>query len=263
MTAGAHAAKDPPSGPIEPSIRLFHATVSRSRVDVDCSKRPHVFCSHPHGLVLRGRLPERHLLPLKERRRDQRATGRLALRALAPASAFPVVKDWLRSLGFLPATRATARELLEHGETCAIVPGGVREVVWAGRSTREHLYLSDVYGFVAVAIKTGAPLVPVYTFGESLSTGTRLPPGVRHQASALVSPRGARAYSPVPTRLVRVSERKTRHGGRKSVRRRTRVRKPEQERVGETHARYCDALLRLIEETKEEAGYGTQVTEIV
>ena len=33
--------------------------------------------------------------------------------------------------------------------------------------------------------------------------------------------------------------------------------------VDDPDARYCDALLKLIESTKEEAGYGEQITDIV
>ena len=61
------------------------------------------------------------------------------------------------------------RRTLEGGESSAIVPGGVKEVVWAGRVDRERLYLKNVFGFCKLALQTGCPLVPVYTFGESLS----------------------------------------------------------------------------------------------
>ena len=43
--------------------------------------------------------------------------------------------------------------------------------MWSGRVDVEHLYLSDVFGFVRLSIQCGSPLVPVYTFGESLSMG--------------------------------------------------------------------------------------------
>ena len=230
--------------------------------DVDCTERPHVFCSHPHGLFCAGVclnliFSARGVAAIRARRL------RLFVHSLL-ASAFPVVKDWLRSLGFLPATRANMLAMLREGESAVIVPGGVREVVWAGRVDRERLYLSQVYGFVAVAIKTGAPLVPVYTFGESLSTGPDFVPGfdIRRRLSYRLE---------APLRYLSLCQRwlVTFPNGRlvtvvgDPVDVGSACENPSRERVRETHARYCDALLRLIEETKEEAGYGTQVTEIV
>jgi hypothetical protein len=41
------------------------------------------------------------------------------------------------------------------------------------------------------------------------------------------------------------------------------VESPSREEVRKAHARYCDALLKLIEETKAEAGYPTQRTVLV
>lgn len=246
---------DDPLLPLESNHLAFQG-------DVDCSERPHLICSHPHGLFCAGVclnliFSARGLAAIRARR------IRLFVHSLL-ASVFPVVKDWLRSLGFLPATRAKMLALLREGECAAIVPGGVREVVWAGRVDRERLYLSGVYGFVAVAIKTGAPLVPVYTFGESLSTGPDFVPGFELR-------RRFAYYLEAPVRYVSLCQRwlVTFPNGRlvtvvgDPVDVGPACDNPSRERVRETHARYCEALLRLIEETKEEAGYGTQVTEIV
>lgn len=246
---------DDPLLPLESNRLAFQG-------DVDCSERPHLICSHPHGLFCAGVclnliFSARGLAAIRARRL------RLFVHSLL-ASAFPVVKDWLRSLGFLPATRAKMLALLREGECAAIVPGGVREVVWAGRVDRERLYLSDVYGFVAVAVKTGAPLVPVYTFGESLSTGPDFVPGFELR-------RRLAYYLEAPVRYLSLCQRwlVAFPNGRlvtvvgDPVEVGPACDDPSRERVRETHARYCEALLRLIEETKEEAGYGTQVTEIV
>lgn len=246
---------DDPLLPLESNHLAFQG-------DVDCSERPHLICSHPHGLFCAGVclnliFSARGLAAIRARRL------RLFVHSLL-ASAFPIVKDWLRILGFLPATRAKMLALLREGECAAIVPGGVREVVWAGRVDRERLYLSGVYGFVAVAIKTGAPLVPVYTFGESLSTGPDFVPGFELR-------RRLAYYLEAPVRYLSLCQRwlvafpngrlVTVVGDPVDVG--PACENPSRERVRETHARYCEALLRLIEETKEEAGYGTQVTEIV
>ena len=180
------------------------------------------------------------------------------------ASVFPVVKDWLRTLGFQPCTAAHMRRALDAGLNAAIVPGGVKEVVWSGRVDRERLYLKNVFGFCKLALQTGAPLVPVYTFGESLSVGPDWLPFFesRRRLSYLLDAPirylslTQRWLLPFPNgRLVTVV------GAPLAVGERTE--NPTRRQVGELHARYCAALLELIESTKEEAGYGSQVTELV
>lgn len=156
------------------------------------------------------------------------------------------------------------RRTLEGGESSAIVPGGVKEVVWAGRVDRERLYLKGVYGFCKLALQTGCPLVPVYTFGESLSTGPDWVPGFELR-------RALTYYLDAPVRYLSLCQRwlvpfpngrlVTVVGAAIPVG--TKTESPTREQVQELHARYCKALLGLIESTKEEAGYGGQVTEIV
>ena len=134
--------------------------------NVDCGARNHLFCSHPHVLYCAG--VSLNLILSAKGLASVRATHiRLFVHSLL-ASAFPIVKDWVRALGFLPCARETMRDVLERGENGCVVPGGVREVVYAGRCDVERLYLKNVYGFVKLAMRTGTPLVPVYTFGESL-----------------------------------------------------------------------------------------------
>jgi len=230
--------------------------------DVDCARTAHIFCSHPHGLFCAGVslnliLSRRGLDAVRAR------SIRLFVHSLL-ASVFPVVKDWLRTLGFQPCTAAHMRRALDAGLNAAIVPGGVKEVVWSGRVDRERLYLKNVFGFCKLALQTGAPLVPVYTFGESLSVGPDWLPFFesRRRLSYLIDAPirylslTQRWLLPFPNgRLVTVV------GAPLAVGERTE--NPTRKQVGELHARYCAALLELIESTKEEAGYGSQVTELV
>eukprot|EP00854_Cymbomonas_tetramitiformis_P024937 gene24937-30407_t len=67
---------------------------------------------------------------------------------------------------------------LKRGESGVIIPGGMAEAMWAGRVEDEsdHLYLVNRKGFVKLAMSVGAKVVPVYTFGESLSCGIDVVP---------------------------------------------------------------------------------------
>ena len=230
--------------------------------DVDCSSTPHLFCSHPHGLFCAG--VSLNLILSKRALTAVRAKSiRLFVHSLL-ASVFPVVKDWLRTLGFQPCTAKHMRRALDQGLNAAIVPGGVKEVVFSGRVDRERLYLKNAFGFCKIALQTGAPLVPVYTFGESLSVGPDWVPffelrrRLSYWADAPIRYLSLcqRWLLPFPNgRLVTVV------GAPIAVGEKTE--RPTRTQVRELHARYCAALLELIESTKEEAGYGSQVTELV
>jgi 2-acylglycerol O-acyltransferase 2 len=104
----------------------------------------------------------------------------------------------------------------------------------------------------------------VYTFGESLSVGPDWVPffelrrRLSYWADAPIRYLSLcqRWLLPFPNgRLVTVV------GAPIAVGEKTE--KPSRGQVRELHARYCAALLELIESTKEEAGYGAQVTELV
>lgn len=243
-------------------VKGFRDATIDGKSDPRGGARPLLFCSHPHGLFCAG-----VSLNLIFSRAALERLGvthvRLFVHSLL-ASAFPIVKDWLRALGFLPAVAREMRRCLERGEHAAIVPGGVKEVVWAGRVDEERIALRHAFGFVKVAIQTGAALVPVYTFGESLSCGPDFAPWFdarrrwtyRLEAPIRYLSLCQRWLLPFPNgRLVTVVGDAIDLGPREE--------RPSRERVAEAHGRYCEKLLELIEETKEEAGYGGQVTVLV
>ena len=57
------------------------------------------------------------------------------------------------------------RKLLEQKRTVLIIPGGVAECLEMKPGV-ETIYLRKRFGFVKVAIQTGAQLVPAFTFGQ-------------------------------------------------------------------------------------------------
>ena len=69
-------------------------------------------------------------------------------------------------LGCRPASRTVAGNLLSQGNTIALCPGGVRECLYMAPGT-EVAYLRKRHGFVKLALEHGAPLVPVFAFGQS------------------------------------------------------------------------------------------------
>lgn len=68
-------------------------------------------------------------------------------------------------LGARPATRHNFVRLLKRGSVAVLV-GGIAEMFMQD-SKRERLMLRSRKGFTRVAVETGAPIVPVYHFGNS------------------------------------------------------------------------------------------------
>jgi len=229
--------------------------------EIDCSKRAYLFAAHPHGLFASGCVGNIVLSDAALRRFRARHVRFFINNLLI--SVFPIIKDVLSSLGFLPCTAKMMRRVLGRGETGMIVVGGVQEVVLTGNVDVEELYLKNCFGFVKVAIQVGTPLVPVYTFGESLATGPDWVPfreirkrlsykfvfpfrslGIVHRWG-FCFPRGKLTTVVGPPIEVKQNDR------------------PSREEVAAVHAQYCKSLLALIERNKAAAGYPTQVTRLV
>lgn len=91
--------------------------------------------------------------------------GRLA-RLMADHMWFklPFTPRIFAAAGAVDGTRENALRLLEQGELLLTYPGGVHEI-FGGRFGHEHVDWKDRHGFALVAIRAGAPVVPVVGVG--------------------------------------------------------------------------------------------------
>lgn len=88
-------------------------------------------------------------------------------RALATGTIFifPMLRQLWSWLGMDPISKSHMRRLLEQKRTVLIIPGGVAECLEMKPGV-ETIYLRKRFGFVKLAIQTGAQLVPAFTFGQ-------------------------------------------------------------------------------------------------
>lgn len=228
---------------------------------LDCEKNTYLFAAHPHGLFTAG-VVNNLILSEKALARIRAPLVRFFINQHL-ITMFPLIKDALSSLGFVACTAKNMKHYLNKGESGCIVVGGVKEVVLTGNVDMEELYLRRAFGFIKVAMQTGASLVPVYTFGESLATGPDYVPfrEIRKKLTyrfdfpfrsldlihrwGLCFPRGK--LTTVVGEPIRVEKNLN----------------PTRDEIQAVHAKYCEALLALIERNKAAAGYPTQVTKLV
>jgi len=97
----------------------------------------------------------------------------------------PIVK---RHFGIIDTSEASCLAVLERGEQLLVTPGGMREA----QPSRDFYRLrwDGRYGFVRLALKTGAPIVPIAVVG-----GAEAYPGFRVKKLSFWSP------VPLPARM--------------------------------------------------------------
>ncbi|CAD7923662.1 unnamed protein product [Amoebophrya sp. A120] len=140
----------------------FPVKLTRTR-KLDPEKR-YVFGYHPHGVLSIGALLNF----------STNATGFDALfpgidvRLLTMQIQFkiPFWRDFLLALGVQDVSAESICNNLQRGKSIALVPGGAKESLESGVGTNV-LILGQRKGFVKYAMKNGASLVPVYSFGET------------------------------------------------------------------------------------------------
>lgn len=79
---------------------------------------------------------------------------------------FPIMRDLCMGLGFVSASPESVEHLLRRRVSVAVVVGGAAESLDARPGTND-LTLAGRTGFVRMAMRHGADLVPVYAFGEN------------------------------------------------------------------------------------------------
>lgn len=76
----------------------------------------------------------------------------------------PALRRLAAAVGVVDGTRANAQELLDADQLVLVLPGGLREAV-KPRELRYQLLWGHRYGFVEIAVRSGAPIVPLACVG--------------------------------------------------------------------------------------------------
>lgn len=80
----------------------------------------------------------------------------------------PLLKTWAKSIGYIPAKSAAILETLTKKEqNVGVVLDGIAGMFQPQGGKEELAYLKQRKGIVKIALKAGAPIVPVYGFGHT------------------------------------------------------------------------------------------------
>ncbi|PRP88666.1 diacylglycerol O-acyltransferase [Planoprotostelium fungivorum] len=126
----------------------------------------YVFGYHPHGIISHGALMNFGT----EGTNFSKVFKGLKLRLLTLETNFriPLYRDLLLALGLASVSLQSCTHILnmKTPTSIVIVVGGAAEALEAHARTN-NLTLRKRKGFIKVAIRNGAPLVPVFSFGEN------------------------------------------------------------------------------------------------
>jgi len=134
-------------------------TVRTTKLD---PKKTYIFGFVPHGILALSRVTMYGgIWPSLFPGLEYRVLG------ATPMFWVPLCREMCLWLGGVDASRSTAENLLKSGCSLHIYPGGSKEIFETRPGSKETtLILKERLGFVKLAIRFGADLVPVVGFGE-------------------------------------------------------------------------------------------------
>jgi len=128
--------------------------------------RNYIFGYHPHGIISIGAFT----MFGTEARGVSKVFPGIDINVLTLSSNFsvPFFRDLLLSLGFCSVSKTSIESILSRspGSSCMIVPGGAAESLYAFPG-KYDLVIKKRLGIIKMAMKSGAPLIPVLCFGEN------------------------------------------------------------------------------------------------
>ncbi|ORX39148.1 diacylglycerol acyltransferase-domain-containing protein [Kockovaella imperatae] len=128
--------------------------------------RPYLFGYHPHGIIGMGALAT---FATEGSHFSEKFPGiQPHLLTLESNFMMPFYRDLIMSLGIASVSKQSCKNILSRGpgHAIAIVVGGATESLSAHPGTAD-LTLRRRFGFIKIAIREGADLVPVFGFGEN------------------------------------------------------------------------------------------------
>lgn len=124
----------------------------------------YIFGLHPHGITSSSSVL--NFCYSKSSFYQQFPGLNISVATLDGQFLFPFHRDLLMALGLCSNSKESLSNALSRNESLGIVVGGAPEALSTSKDV-VRLYLKNRKGFIKLALKHGAHLVPVYQFGEN------------------------------------------------------------------------------------------------
>lgn len=165
--------------------------------------RKYMVVEYPHGVfplatILMGTyIDEIYLKYMDVQKRKPRAMVASVLFYI------PWVRVFMSYLGGMPATEANFKRSFDTASHATVLPGGIAEMFMTS-NTRERIYLKKRYGYIKMALKNGADILPLFHLGQSQILSVKGDTGFlrtvsRKMKMSLMFPYG-RFFLPIPYR---------------------------------------------------------------
>ncbi|KAL3286421.1 hypothetical protein HHI36_000929 [Cryptolaemus montrouzieri] len=129
-------------------------------------KRNYLFCCFPHGMMATGAFTT--LLTESRGFSKKFPDHRAHMHSLRVNFFIPFLRELLLAIGAVSSSAESLNHILsqpEGGNITALIVGGAKEAFYS-EPGYYRIVLKNRKGFVKIALKNGAPLVPVISFGE-------------------------------------------------------------------------------------------------
>ena len=135
------------------------------------SGRPILFGFHPHGIY-----PFTCVYGTLHSMWKEKIGVRPSVHAASVLFGPPLLREMCMWIGGRDVSRQSLDQQLRNGDAAMLVPGGQAEMRMSHSSSKIMTLVSKHKGFVRLALRNGATLVPVFSFGEHLlMDNVRLP----------------------------------------------------------------------------------------
>lgn len=220
---------------------------------IDPNKR-YIFGSHPHGV-----LSISHLLFMCDGCGFHDVSPGKTRRDVAAGVVFmiPVFRELCLWLGCVHASASTARRMLNQQRSLLTLPGGMNEQIIA-KPGDHTVYIRKRKGFIALALRSGIPLVPIYVFGENdiYNTSTSL------YSFRLWILRVLRVALPIPLHILPLRTPLVACVGIPLSVEQTTA-EPTEEEINTLHTAYITALQQVFDKNKANNGYPNSTLNII